>query len=83
MATGALNSKSVAMNCVAVNCLRDALVASAAGALCHSKVEPGDLNILGIIAGRKVEGMEKAIAGFNRILPDQVVRRVAIITGCG
>ena len=66
---------------VAIDGFRDGLVAPAAGGFRYLEIECRDPNIVGISAGREIEGMEEAVARLDGILTHQVMWRVAIVAG--
>src|SRR5215475_1840044 len=83
VAAGALESGGPAVNNVTVDGGGDALVAMAAGVLGDLVIELGDLDRVGIPAGGEVEGMPESVVGLDGVLPEDVVRRVAIVAGGG
>ena len=59
----------------------DGLMAAFAGAFGHATVVALDLDVVGIIAGGEVKRVEETVGGFHGVLAEEVVRRVAIVTG--
>jgi hypothetical protein len=83
VAPGTHDFLGVAVNVIAVDRLRDALVAAPAGGFGHLEIERSDADVVGIFASREVERVKKSVAGFHRVLADQVVWRMAVIAGGG
>ena len=54
-------------------------MAAAAGVLGYSQIQACDLNVVGIPAAREIEGVQKAIQRFDRVLPNEIVRGVAVV----
>src|SRR5579862_3005484 len=61
----------------------DVFVAAAAGVFGDPVIELGDLDGVGIPASREVERMPETVVGLHRICAEDVVGRVAIVTGGG
>ena len=81
VAAGTLQTFSFSVNYVAVDSRCDVLVAMTACGLDDLVVEISDANIVRVEAGREIDGMKKAIRRLNRVLAQDIVRRMAIIAG--
>jgi len=80
VAAGTFETFGFAMNYVSVDGLGDVLVTMTASGLDDLVVEVRNSDVVGVEACREIEGMKKSIRGFNRILADDVMGRVAIVT---
>jgi len=79
VAAGAFQTPGPSVHDIAVNGRRDAFMASPAGILDHFVVELRDLDGVGVVPGREIERVPEPIVGLDRVLSDDVVRRVAVI----
>src|SRR5512144_2141864 len=82
VAAGALQSFGRTVNYVAIDGGCDVLVTATARGFDNLVVEVGDADVVRVEASGEIEGMKKAVGGLNRVLADNVVRRVAIVAGC-
>ena len=80
VAACALQSFGAAVHHVAVNRRSYVLVAAAAGVLGDFLVELRDLEGVGIFSAGEVKRVPETIVGLNGVPPDEIVRRVAIVT---
>ena len=83
MTASAADAAGVTVRDVAVHGVGNALVATAAGGLGHTEVKIRDPDRVRVAARGEIKGMKKAIRCLYRIFPNEVVGRVAVITGSG
>jgi hypothetical protein len=81
VATGALQPSGLSVRYVAIDGSSDVLVAAPASILGDVVIEAGDFDSVGIPASGEVKGMPESIVGFDRVFPDDVMRRVAVVAG--
>ena len=79
MTAGTLEPFCLAVNHIAINGRRNVFVTATTGVFGDLVIEPGDFNVVGIAAAGEIEGMPKPIIGFDQVLADEVVGRVAIV----
>src|SRR5579871_186195 len=83
MTARALESGRLAVNYIAVDCRGDRFVTSAACILCDLMIKLCDLDRVGIASAGEVKGMPESVVRFDRVFSDEVMRGVAVVTGCG
>lgn len=81
MAARALQPVRFSVDDIAINCGRDAFVATAAGILDYLVIELRDLDGVGIPAGREVKRVPESVVGLNRVFSENVVRGMTIVAG--
>lgn len=83
MAARALEALRFAVNDIAVDGGGDAFVAVTAGVFGDPMIKLGDLDGVGIPAGREVERVPETVVGLYSVLTEDVVGCVAIVAGGG
>lgn len=66
-----------------VDVLHNVLVTTTASRFCDIQIKLCDLNVVWIVAGCEIKRMEETIACLDRLLPDEIVRRMTVVAGGG
>ena len=81
MAAGALQSGRLAVNYIAVDCRGDRFVAAAARIFRDLVIELRNLDGVGVASASEVKGMPESVVRFDHVFSNEVVWRMAVVTG--
>lgn len=76
---GTGNVFRAAVNSARIDGVSDRLMTTSARGLGHASIELGDFYRVRVFAGSEIKRMKEAIAGFDRVFSDQIVRRMAVV----
>jgi hypothetical protein len=71
----------VALLEIAVNRHRQRLMTAPASGFGYLQVEPGNPDVVRIIAGGEIKRMKKSVARLDRVFPHEIVRCVTVVAG--
>src|SRR5262249_59033781 len=79
MASRAVNALGAPVHVVGIDRLCDRLVTTTAGRLHYPAVKIRNSNVVGITPGSEIERMKETVRCLDGVLPDEIVRRMAVI----